>query len=281
MENTENLDSCPWCESCENEKWGDPLRGFVTVKCKSCSLIFVKNRLNSKGLINYYSNYFSEIHQEDLSLNLLRKEMYIIEYNYVKDYFHKKLLKVLDVGCSGGFFLDEFSKDGHECFGVEFGEEAAREAKNKYKIYEGVFNELNIKEKFDLIVFRGVIEHIPYPKKYLEKAYELLNKDGLLYITSTPNSDAVSCELFKEKWNQHTPEEHLMHFNPNHFKNYLNKFDMKELNRKFLYEETPYSNIEDDILKVAEAIKMKRKNNKINFVSPAFYGNMMSLIYRK
>ena len=54
----------------------------------------------------------------------------------------------------------------------------------------------------------------------------------------------------------------------------------KKITDKYFYEETPYANVEEDILRVAKAIEYKRKNQEITFKAPAFYGNMMSLVYK-
>ena len=51
----------------------------------------------------------------------------------------------------------------------------------------------------------------------------MLNKNGLIYITSTPNANAFCVDIFQEKWNQHEPEAHLMHFSSKHFDDYFLK----------------------------------------------------------
>lgn len=245
--------------------------------------IYIYNRLNSNGLAKYYENYLSQIHQTDSKANEHRKKMYKLEYGLIKPYLTKSG-RVLDVGCSGGYFLDLFHKEGFSCYGVEFGKEAATEASKKYQVWQGDFSEISFSGKFDLIIFRGVIEHIPNPKTYLDKALSLLNQNGVVFITSTPDASAFCCELFKEMWNQHEPEAHLMHFMPRHF----DKYFMENRTEKFLklleehlYEETPYADIENDILKVSDAIRMKMNGEEITFRSPAFWGNMLSLAYKK
>ena len=173
--------------------------------------------------------------------------------------------------CSGQF----------ECFGVEFGEEAAKMASKKHNVKTGLFPNIEFFHQFDLIIFRGVIEHVPAPKKYLEKAVNLLNDNGLIYITSTPNRNSFCCRVFKEKWNQHIPEEHLYHFSAKHFDTFFFQHNFEKLVERYFYEETPYADIEEDILTVARAIELKKHSKAIEFSSPAFYGTMMSLIYRK
>lgn len=276
----EVVESCPWCGDTNYDLWGNKVRGFQAVKCHECGLIYIYNRLNLDGLAKYYENYLSQIHQSDSKANEHREKMYELEYVLIKPYVIKSG-RVFDVGCSGGYFLDLFHKKGFSCYGVEFGKEAAAEASKKHQVWQGDFSEISFSEKFDLIIFRGVIEHIPNPKAYLDKALSLLKQNGVVFITSTPDALAFCCQLFKEKWNQHEPEEHLMHFTPRHFDEYFINNGLEKLLEEHLYEETPYVDIENDILKVSDAIRMKRKGEKISFRSPAFWGNMLSLAYKK
>lgn len=273
----ENLTVCPWCGSPNREAWGHPVRGFDSVECSDCGLVYVRNRLNDAGLSKLYSRYLSESHQVDESKNVQRREMYELEFNLVAQHLSGR--KILDVGCSGGYFLDVFKRHGYNCHGVEFGKEAAAEARKQHTVFEGQFPDLAIEGPFDLIVFRGVIEHVPLPKEYLDKAVSILGDHGAILITATPNADAFCCDLFRENWNQHEPEAHLMHFRVRHFDDYFKSADMTKLVEHYFYEETPYARIEEDILSVGRAIELQRQGKRINFVSPSFWKNMMTLLY--
>jgi len=274
----EILKKCPWCGSASYRRWGRPVNKFRSVECCACGLIYVQNRLNKNGLQKHYRNYLTSVHQADKKCNLQREQMYRLEFGLINS--HCKKGSVLDVGCSGGYFLNHFKKNGYKCYGFEVGEEALKEARKKHRIYSGDFINLEIDTKFDLIIFRGVIEHIPNPKPYLKKAVKLLKKGGYIYITSTPNAQSLCCGLFKEIWNQHHPEGHLMHFSPRHFDDFFISNKFSKVREHYFYAETPYADLLNDILKVAKAIVRKRKKLPVDFRSPAFFGNMMSLIYK-
>ena len=49
----------------------------------------------------------------------------------------------------------------------------------------------------------------------------------------------------------------------------------------FLYLGTPYEDYEEDVLKVAKGIKLKREGKQIDFTSPPFFDNVVSLVYKK
>ena len=278
--NKEILDECPWCSSDDTSIWGRKLNGFISHKCNNCELIFVKNPYTISGLEKYYKKYLTEIHQNDKKLVSDRNLMYPIEFEMVHQ-FSEKHSDVLDIGCSGGYFLRHFENKDYNCYGVEIGKEAAKYASKRYKIYEGQFPELSINRNFDIITFRGTIEHFKNPKSYLNKAIDLLNDNGMIFITSTPNSDSLCCKIFKEQWNQHVPEEHIFHFNPKHFDYFFKERGLKKIWESFPYEKTPYANIEKDVSLIAKAIELKNNELDINFTSPPYYKSMMSLIYKK
>ena len=276
----EKIINCPWCGSENQKQWGDIVRGFKSVICENCELIFVVNRLNEKGRSKYLGNYIFDVHQADPALNVKREDMYKIELDFICRYI-KSNAKVLDVGCIGGYFLEQFKKYGFECFGIEVDPMATSVASKKHIVWRGELPDLTIDQMFDLIIFRGVLQYLPFPKLYLEKALSLLNPDGLIFITSTPNSDSYCCRLFKEQWNSHEPEGHIMHFHKKHFDEYFGKQDMIKVGEYYFYEETPYANIEEDVSTVSKAIDMNKLGKKITFRSPAFWMNMMSLVYKK
>ncbi|WP_158948607.1 class I SAM-dependent methyltransferase [Pseudodesulfovibrio cashew] len=270
---------CPWCNSESREDWGEPQDGIQAVECSKCGLIYMGKMLNAEGLAKFYSDHLSQVHLADENKRQQRELMYQLEFKYIHGFTGP--CSVLDVGCSGGYFLDVFKEQGYETLGVEIGTEGAAECGKKHSVYQGDFAFMDFDRKFDLIVFRGVIEHIPLPKTYLEKALSLLNDGGYIYITSTPNAQSVPCRVFKDKWRLHNPLPHLMHFSVRHFDEYFASHGFCKRGEHFLYEETPYANIEEDILLVAKAIEAVREGKKIDFASPPFYGVMMSVVYQK
>lgn len=96
---------------------------------------------------------------------------------------------MLDVGCAEAKFLDLFANAGCECFGVEVGEEAAQISSRRYKVYCGNLPDLEFDETYDLIISRGTLQYFEQVHHYLDKMDKLLNDDGLIFITSLPNTD--------------------------------------------------------------------------------------------
>ncbi len=108
----------------------------------------------------------------------------------------KKNLKILDVGCAEGKLAVYLALEGHEVVAVDISSSYLKMARdlaneNSVKIeflkYD-IENEIGIlvNEKFDLIYFMDVIEHLRSPIAALENLRKLLSENGILII-HTPN----------------------------------------------------------------------------------------------
>lgn len=282
----EFLKYCPWdhtdVEQAEYLYTDD--MGCDIVHCPSCGVVYAKRRLNRSGLPKYWGDYLSRVHTHDIDSIKKRNQMYQIEYAFSQQYVFTG--KVLDIGCSNGSFLDVYKARGYETFGVEYGKEAAIAAGETHKVRYGVFSEMDFeKEKFDLIIFRGVLQYIPYPKKYLEKAVELLRPKqgmrpgGYLFITAQPNMNSLAFRLFGKKFTQPVTGADFIGFTEQLLTRYLMEWGLKKVGERYFYPETPYAKEEEDLLKMAKAIQYKREGKEVDFSSPAYWGNMMTLMY--
>jgi SAM-dependent methyltransferase len=84
---------------------------------------------------------------------------------------------VLDVGCNYGFFLHDAIRRGAErAVGVEADPERFRIASTlatlwdgKIDVYQGLLEEVELNEKFDLIIFLNVLHHVKDPIPVIRK----------------------------------------------------------------------------------------------------------------
>lgn len=157
-----------------------------------------------------------------------------------------KLLKpnggrLLDVGCAHGWFL-ETAKDDFDVLGLEpdksvFGATVQR----ALPVRSGYFPDaLYDAEKFDVIVFNDVFEHIPDIERVLAFCHQHLHKGGLLVINLPSSNGAfyrlskILCRLgfpsfFERMWQKDLPSPHVHYFNPPNLVDLLHKagFDVK------------------------------------------------------
>jgi 2-polyprenyl-3-methyl-5-hydroxy-6-metoxy-1,4-benzoquinol methylase len=84
---------------------------------------------------------------------------------------------------------------------------------------------------FDIIILGDVLEHIPNPSKMLEKAYNLLDKEGVIWI-STPNFESAFSYIMKDKDPMWRVCEHLNYFSYISLKKTLEKTGFKTVDYK-------------------------------------------------
>ena len=218
------------------------------VKCNGCGLIYSEYVLTEREKNRFFGLYSSKVHEDSKETMDKRQIMYQLEFDYIAQFLDfSKLSKVLDVGCAEGRFLDFFAQEGLDCYGVEVGEEAASIAESKYKIYKGNLPQLDFTDKFDLIILRGVIQYFENPQDYFRKIDSLLNKNGMIYITSQPNMDSLCHQLFKDKFILPVCAIARNGFSKNILFKYWSSMKYRLVGEKYFYEESPYAKIFDDI----------------------------------
>ena len=111
----------------------------------------------------------------------------------VRYYLAKKLKSinnrsVLDVGCGNGY-LATLINDTNNYLGIDNDSDSILKAikLNPTKTFKTETIE-DVYQKFDVIVLANIIECIKDKKRFIEKAYSLLNDNGVIFIT-TPNGD--------------------------------------------------------------------------------------------
>ncbi len=142
----------------------------------------------------------------------------------------KENKKVLDFGCWNGDLSKILIQEKNaQVTGCDLIEES--KFKNKNFKYIKVTKEKNFpfKEKFDYIIFAGVLEHLENPNRILEEAFKHTNR----IILSIPNLNFFLYKLFPKLENppiELTP--HLHHWKPKEFINSLPK-NYKITKKKF------------------------------------------------
>lgn len=133
--------------------------------------------------------------------------------------YDKKHTAVLDVGCGVGIFLYSARKKYPKIVGMEISESNALVAEKilEIPISRDFFEAFNPGMKFSCINISHVIEHIPNPNEWIEKAKSLLEEDGVIII-EVPNWMGIAQRikwtlkklgLRKGKWPKSKVPEHL------------------------------------------------------------------------
>ena len=214
----------------------------------------------------YTNDYFIGRNLNDLN----RNECFYSESKFLKKYTDLNGI-VCDVGCSTGEFLSSIGWAGDK-YGMEVNDFAIQMAEERSINFSK--NILNVDEFFDLVIFRGTIQHLPSPFEYISRAYDALKPGGLIVFLATPNANSLCYKLFNtvpaldDKLNFYIPSDISL-------SNILNNIGFRVLEIERPYFNSPYANLLKDHLMFFSRFIFKRKkfNNKF-----PFWGNMMNLI---
>ena len=160
-------------------------------------------------------------------IETLRRRNFSAIIDLISTYQNVNTISALEVGCSRGWFLDEARDRGLKCVAVEPDTSAATETQKRgHTVYNGLFPAVLSEQpnKFDLIIFNDVFEHLPDIRSAKASISDFLNPQGLL-VLNLPDSNGVlykAAEAFsylgwyeplERLWQKDLVSPHLSYFN--------------------------------------------------------------------
>jgi 2-polyprenyl-3-methyl-5-hydroxy-6-metoxy-1,4-benzoquinol methylase len=201
---------------------------FKVVRCSECGLVYLNPRPDISELSviyppNYYAYSIEEGYDEKQRQNLYYKFRYagILKglegiLSFCPD---SESMKVLDIGCADGHVLNWFRQVKTrkvETYGVDMHEAAVEKANARgHKACAGRFEDVDLQENFfDLVYASHVIEHVPSPKEFTEKAFRVLKPGGIFWFW-TPNIASIDAKWFQKKhWGAYHFPRHWVYYSP-------------------------------------------------------------------
>lgn len=162
----------------------------------------------------------------ETSLKALRQDNFRQIIALIRQFAAPQACSLLDVGSAHGWFL-ETAAGSFQALGIEPDEGVARRsAERSLPVRIGYFPQaLAEEERFDVIVFNDVIEHIPDIQAALRNCHKHLAPQGTL-VLNLPNSRGLFYRLsklfarlglrgpFERLWQKGMPSPHVHYFNP-------------------------------------------------------------------
>lgn len=187
--------ACLFCNSTNAkpyQKFGSSGQ-YQTNRCRDCQLIYLSPRpkYDQHFIDAAYSSYYQYIDKLQLNDETIVRHssvpLFVKEMNYISR-FDKLKTAVLDVGSGMGTFLYVAKPLYQDAVGLDVSEKMANFVKQQLgiKIFICQLENFQYPKKFSLIHMSHVLEHIPNPNEWLQKAKTLLEKDGILVI-NVPN----------------------------------------------------------------------------------------------
>ncbi|MGB9879161.1 MAG: class I SAM-dependent methyltransferase, partial [Anaerolineae bacterium] len=179
------------------------LPGFFQVfQCSSCASYFISPRLSPFELRDYYPEYYCPyLEPQQGRLRRIKENLGTWKQIRLVKKYKRKPGKALDVGCGNGAFLLALKNAGWQVWGTEINPTVSERLRSKgIDVILGDLSEIDFADqKFDLITFWDVLEHLPSPRMALQVAAKLASPEGFLII-SIPNPESLEATLFGPYW---------------------------------------------------------------------------------
>lgn len=263
----------------------DYFEDFLAVKNRLISDKIKKSQLYKKQLVNQNNiqNYYDNVTDPDGNTRDLVNEVQgrldfaqdeIIAVRELLDRYPGSDFKALDVGCGNGVIAKAMFGSNADIVGIEPSQKACTVAsKNIQRVLCGFYEEFTNEfddNSFDFILGFHVIEHLNNPYHFIEFCYQKLLPGGYL-IVGTPDFDGPLARRFKSNFRMLHDPTHQSLFGMTGLINSctsrgftLNKIMTPFLDTKFMTSENVLAAIGDT-----------------SIMSPAFVGNVMSIIFQK
>ena len=221
LEDYKRYRNCPICPSGEKNHIFTK-DGFQHVLCLKCDFLYVDPILNDKAMALHYEqeNEWTKVMLNNVEQETNRK-MYDYTLNVLKQFRHD-IVSILDVGSGTGAFVKAAAEKGFKVKGLEVNKDMIGRAQEQGIEMDNVtlsqLKEAN--SQFDLVTSWFVLEHVPYPGKFIEEMGAVLKADGLLFV-GVPNIDALSTRLSFSDGTTFSGNSHINFFNIDSLTNLL------------------------------------------------------------
>lgn len=206
-------------------------------QCENCKSVSLNPAPDKAELIKYYETYYTHISEKsffrknidkisefmiDLHFSqkrsLSRRVINFLIPAFIKNLFTYEIynlkfrdrIKIFDVGFGNGNFISKMVKLGVRPGGCDFDEKCVHLVKDTYGIeaYHGALTDVTTAEKFDVLTYGHVVEHLYNWRDELMVARRKLKENGLI-VGLTPNIESLGHKLFKKNWRGLEPPRHL------------------------------------------------------------------------
>jgi len=218
------IHTTPTCKACQTPLDAARSLGnkndYALLSCSQCGTE------SYQGSVDYQS-------KKDAKIRRARKRIRRMIQNFPETRF-------LDVGCNYGFTVAAALELGLEAHGIDIDGAAITASKNMFgeKNYTtiSVENYAAQDHKADMIYTSEVIEHVPDPDSFIKAIAQILDKGGILYLT-TPDGGHFTLPKDFTKWAAVMPPEHIVYFTRRGIRHLLEKHGLRI--RKFFFAFKP------------------------------------------
>lgn len=171
----------------EKDRYGLPLSAAV---CTSCGLVQTNPRMDQRSYNEFYDREYRRLYvgtegpTADFFAGQVNQGRRIAEFFAREHKVDWRGLKVLEVGCGAGGILKYLRDQGADVRGCDLGSEYLAYGRDEHglNLTQGPLSSLPEDDKFDVIIYSHVFEHVLTPYEELDEVALRLKPEGLLYL---------------------------------------------------------------------------------------------------
>jgi len=216
------------------------MQKHALLRCEGCGFCFLDPIPSHEELVKLYSDgYYSSSDSNQFGYSNYKDDVDLIILTAIQRYrlitsriSPQEGLKLLDIGCAYGYYLDLARLYGWDVQGVELNPQAVREASETFKldIKHGRIQDHAFEDKsFDLVTCWDLIEHLQDPTALLQETGRIL-KTGGSFVLTTPDISSLPSRIMGKRWMGYKTIEHIHFFSKETLTKYFEKtgFELKE-----------------------------------------------------
>ena len=191
--------------------------------CSSCNYLQLKKNPNNNTLNDIYEKFYTYPSPLKYDFKPTRDGFFLKKlFMFLKKFKYKN---VLEIGCYDGYILKQLQKKGYEVTGCEPSKGALIGKKFNINIINDFFNkDIFPNKKFDLIIMRHTLEHIPNLEKIMKDMIYIMHDKSTLSI-EVPNMEFYVKEGLLEVFSL----QHIHYFSIKTFEKLAIMHDLKIL----------------------------------------------------
>ncbi|MCE5314280.1 MAG: class I SAM-dependent methyltransferase [Armatimonadota bacterium] len=180
--------------------------GHDVYQCGKCGLAFTWPQ--PQAIADQYDASYFDLYRRRRGFRLKRGDTRLKQIELMK-----QPGKLLDIGCSLGYFIEAANARGWDASGIEISPHASEEARQMgLDARTGVLEDARYDDgSFDCVTMWDVLEHVPDPTKHMLEVNRILS-DGGLVVIGTPNLGHSRFKAQRENWRHLKPAEHIFYF---------------------------------------------------------------------
>ncbi len=221
---------------------------FLFRRCLHCHAVYIDG-LNIND--DYYRKYYpQDYYEEGLGSGFLKNVMDYVSkasfkskerliLRFIKPKPGEKL-KILDLGCGRGEFLNSLDPEIFQKYGIEINPQGYQDClKKQIHAFNQDIKAVDFKDEFfDCVTLWHVIEHLENPHETLKVINRILKKDGILVI-ATPNTDNLGFRWGNGLWFHLDAPRHLILFGKKSLKFILAESGFRDIARASTFYDYP------------------------------------------